>query len=533
MDTGSLNYRWSQTLIAGLVAAGVRHAVLSPGSRSTPLTLAALRQPGLTSHMVVDERSAAFFALGIAKATRQPVIVVATSGSAPANWYPAVIEACQGGHPLLLLSADRPPELQGVGANQTIEQTSLFGKHVRACHALGTPDEHFNPAYLHRLATRVVEQAMWPLPGPVHLNLPFREPLVPAEVQPPPTFPPVRIALPHQQPDLAVLRDWLTGIAGRPGAIVCGEMPQQPEFAESLRRLAQHLACPILAEPLSNLRFGQEMGESLCVRYNSWLNDAEFVNAHTPQWVLRFGVYPVTRNLQAYVARANIQMLIEATPRWSDPGHRLTHIVRADPLAVCHALLELPFKATNEPWTQQVLQRDAEETAPAPWPATALLNELPANNSLFVGNSLLIRQLDSHSGKGNKPIRLFGNRGASGIDGNVSTALGIAVANGCVVALLGDLTTEHDLGGLALAQGLNAVIVVFNNGGGGIFDHLPQAGLPEFELGWRTPQQIDFSAAAQTFGLGYARADDGTGLIGALRQALDAGGSHLIEFRCA
>ena len=533
MDTGSLNYRWSQTLIAGLVAAGVRHAVLSPGSRSTPLTLAALRQSGLKTQMVVDERSAAFFALGIAKATRQPVIVVATSGSAPANWHPAVIEASQAGHPLLLLSADRPPELHGVGANQTIEQTSLFGKHVRVSHALGTPDEHFDPAYLQRLAARVVEQATWPLPGPVHLNLPFREPLVPVEALPSPIFPPVRIAQPHQQPDLATLRDWLTSIAGRPGAIVCGEMPQQPEFAESLNRLARHLACPILAEPLSNLRFGQEAAERLCVRYNSWLNDVDFAKAHSPQWVLRFGAYPVTRNLQAYVARAEIQMLVEATPRWSDPGHRLTHIMRADPLAVCQALLQLPFDAANEAWTQEVLQRDAEETASAPWPATALLNELPANTSLFIGNSLLIRQLDSHSGKGSKPLRLFGNRGASGIDGNVSTALGIAAANGCIVALLGDLTTQHDLGGLALAQGMNAVIVVFNNGGGGIFDHLPQAALPEFKLGWRTPQQIDFAAAAQTFGLGYARAVDGAGLIAALRPALDAGGPHLIEFRCA
>ena len=174
LDTGTLNFCWSQALIGGLVAAGVERAVISPGSRSTPLALAMLRQPGLDCEVIVDERSAAFFALGAARASRRPVIVLATSGTAVANWLPAVIEANLAGIPLILLSADRPPELQGVGANQTMAQPGLFGEQDRACHVMGTPEQGFDSKALSALAARAVEQATWPHPGPVHINQPFR-----------------------------------------------------------------------------------------------------------------------------------------------------------------------------------------------------------------------------------------------------------------------------------------------------------------------------------------------------------------------
>ena len=166
IDTGTLNFLWSQAMVAGFAAAGVTHAVISPGSRSTPLALSILRQPAMDCTVAVDERSAAFFALGIAQASRRPVVLLATSGTAPANWLPAVIEASQSAVPLILISADRPPELQGCGANQTIDQIGLFGSHVRGSHPLGAPHPEFDPAWLHRLAARVVEQASWPHPGP-------------------------------------------------------------------------------------------------------------------------------------------------------------------------------------------------------------------------------------------------------------------------------------------------------------------------------------------------------------------------------
>ncbi|MBI2278389.1 MAG: 2-succinyl-5-enolpyruvyl-6-hydroxy-3-cyclohexene-1-carboxylic-acid synthase [Dechloromonas sp.] len=532
IDTGTLNLLWSQTLVAGLAAAGATHAVISPGSRSTPLALAMLRQPGLNCTVAVDERSAAFFALGIAKASRRPVLVLATSGTAPANWLPAVIESSQAGVPLILISADRPPELQGCGANQTIAQIGLFGSHVRASHALGTPEAAFDPAYLHRLAARIHEQTIWPHPGPVHVNQPFREPLVPGgEV---PAIQPtekVRFSHPAALPDPTAIAELAAAISGRPGIIVCGELPPEPGFTDAVAALAEGLDCPILAEPLSNLRFGPHDRSRLGVRYNRWLADRRFAAEHRPDWVLRFGTFPVTRHLQDYVASAtSIHALVEPWPRWTDPTHRLTHLLRAAPLAVCQALLAAAPAPTPAGW--RAVFADREQTVPATIDAghiAVLIDEVAADTPLFIGNSLAIRQLDSHSGDGDKPLHFHGNRGASGIDGNISTALGIAAIHGRVVVLLGDLTTQHDLGGLALAAGRDAIIVTVNNGGGGIFDLLPQAALPEFDQGWRTPQQISFEHAALTFGLGYARTDDNDAFRTALRQALANGGPQLVE----
>ncbi len=246
IDTGTLNFLWSQAMVAGFVAAGATHAVISPGSRSTPLALAMLRQPGLLCSVAVDERSAAFFALGIAKASRHPALLLATSGTAPANWLPAVIEASHSGVPLILLSADRPPELQGCGANQTIDQIRLFGTHVRASHVLGVPVEGFDPGYLHRLAARVCEQAAWPHPGPVHINQPFREPLVPASETPACGLPrKIVISGPELPPSPDAIRELSASIAGRPGVIVCGEMSMNGDLAEAMTALAARLNCPI------------------------------------------------------------------------------------------------------------------------------------------------------------------------------------------------------------------------------------------------------------------------------------------------
>jgi 2-succinyl-5-enolpyruvyl-6-hydroxy-3-cyclohexene-1-carboxylate synthase len=247
--------------------------------------------------------------------------------------------------------------------------------------------------------------------------------------------------------------------------------------------------------------------------------------------VLRFGAFPVTRRLQDYVASASeVHALIEPWPRWSDPSHRLTHLLRADPLAACQALLAAAPAPAPDDWLASFMEQERNVAGDdSPWHIPALLAELPAGMPLFVGNSLAIRQLDSASGSGDKLLHFYGNRGASGIDGNISTALGIAASHGRVVALLGDLTTQHDLGGLALAAGRDAVIITVNNGGGGIFDLLPQAGLAEFEQGWRTPQQISFEHAAATFGLAYARATDNEAFRSALQRAFADGGPRLIE----
>jgi 2-succinyl-5-enolpyruvyl-6-hydroxy-3-cyclohexene-1-carboxylate synthase len=535
-DTGTLNFLWSQAMIAGLVAAGVSDAVISPGSRSTPLALAILRQPGLRCQVAVDERCAAFFGLGIAKATRRPVLLLATSGTAPANWLPAVVEAGQSGVPLILISADRPPELQNCGANQTINQLELFGSQVRASHALGTPEPGFDPGYLHRLAAQVCEQASWPHPGPVHLNQPFREPLLPAEPTPARPAPqPIPAPPPSLQPDPAAIENLAGRISGRPGVIVCGEMPARPGQNEALVALATRLRCPILAEPLSGLRFGPHDQSGLCVRYGHWLSDPSLATQLRPEWVLRFGGYPVTRKLQNFVADiSGTHALADPWPRWSDPAHRLTHLLRAEPAAVCRTLLDAAPAPAAETWLAAFAAREAEATARAePSAIRLLIDELTEDSALFVGNSLAIRQLDADSGSATKTLHIYANRGASGIDGNISTAAGIAACHQRTVALIGDLTCQHDIGGLAQAQGRDLVIVVVNNGGGGIFDHLPQRELPEFVAGWRTPQTIDFKHAALAFGISYARADSNEAFRSALRTALAAGGPQLIELNVA
>ncbi len=530
-DNGTLNTLWSQAMVAGFVAAGVKRAVISPGSRSTPLALAMLRQSGLLCEVTVDERAAAFFALGIAKASQRPVLLLATSGTAPANWLPAVIEANLAGVPLILISADRPPELQGCGTNQTVDQINLFGPQVRASHRLGTPHEGFEPAYLQRLAARVYEQAIWPHPGPVHINQPFREPLIPQGNMPASDVPAeINIRQPLLCPTPEAIQEVCRAIAGRPGVIVCGQLPEEPRFSQAISALAAQLDCPILAEPLSNLRYGKHDQSHTVVRYNTWLSDSVTVDNLRPEWVLRFGAYPVTRNLQNYAASAPVQIVVEPWPRWSDPAQRMSHLLRADPAAFCSALvaaLPLPCPAS---WrrTFAELEANARPTELVEHIAV-IIDQLLENHAVFVGNSLAIRQLDTHSGSGKKVLHFYGNRGASGIDGNISTALGIAAEHGQVLALLGDLTTQHDIGGLVLAQGRDVVIVTVNNAGGGIFDLLPQAALPEFEKGWRTPQQINFEHAALCFGLSYARAENAETLRGALSAAISKGGPHLIE----
>jgi 2-succinyl-5-enolpyruvyl-6-hydroxy-3-cyclohexene-1-carboxylate synthase len=535
IDTGTLNFLWSQAMVAGFAAAGVTHAVISPGSRSTPLALAILRQPGLDCTVAVDERSAAFFALGIAKASRRPVVLLATSGTAPANWLPAVVEASLAGVPMLLVSADRPPELHGCGANQTVEQAAMFAPYVRASHAPGAPVAGFDPPWLHRLAARAVEQANWPHPGPVHVNQPFREPLVPAGDTPPgASLPPIALDRPRLLPDDDAIRDLAGQLSGRRGVIVCGEQPFAAGIADAVAALAARLDSPILAEPLSNLRFGAHDRSRLLVRYNLWLGDRPAACEDCPDWVLRFGAWPVTRNLQDYLAAAGEQIVVDPWPRWSDPAHQVTRMLRADPKALCQALLAQQLAPAPPDWRARlaVRERGAQDATTAHFIA-CLIDVLPDGHAVFVGNSLAIRQLDSYAGTSGKTLRFFGNRGASGIDGNVSTALGIAAAGGPVVALVGDLTLQHDLGGLALAGGLDAVIVAVNNGGGGIFDYLPQSVLPEFVRGWRTPQNIDFAAAANTFGLRFAACDTPAGLAASVVAALACGGPHLVEYRVA
>jgi len=533
------NLIWASHLIHGLAAGGVTHAVISPGSRSTPLALACLQHSGLKTWVQVDERSAAFFALGLAKACHQPVILICTSGSAPANWYPAVIEADMGATPLILLSADRPAELRDCGANQSIDQTHLFGGHVRAFHELPPADARPEMLrYLRTLAARVTDQCRWPLPGPVHVNVPLREPLVPLTSVQVERITPVMVSHPLLSLPAEEATTLARELAGGKGLIVCGWGDSDSGFPAAVTALARKLACPVLADPLSGLRFGSHDRTAVLCGYDAFLRRISVQENLHPDWVLRFGAMPASKTLQQFLSAQSgmDHLVVDANGRCPDPLHQATRLVRADPAALCRQLASAIELAAPSSWLA-AFQAEEQRAASlarqhAPLEAEvvhALVDLLPAGGTLFSGNSMAIRDLDAYSGSDARSLRIIGNRGASGIDGNVSTALGLAAAGARpVVALLGDLAFYHDMNGLLAARGLDVVFVVLNNGGGGIFEYLPQSQLADFERAWLTPLGLDFAHAATMYGLGYQRISLAEDFQAALASAL-AGGAHLIE----
>lgn len=529
-----ITFRWAWALLDGLAAAGVRRVVLSPGARSTPLSLAALRHPGLATHVVVDERSAGFFALGLAKADGWPVALIATSGSAIANWFPAVAEANMARQPLILLSADRPPELHDCGANQTMDQIGLFGRHARAFHQL--PPAETETGWLAALAARAVATSRGPLPGPVHLNIPLREPLVPAEAaMPAPGRPQRREELPScRLPAAETVATLDRLLAAGTGAIVCGTDDLGAEFHRAVVDLAERLRVPLFADILSGVRTTGS-GETTILAHP----DRVARTAPPADWVLRFAGWPVSRAMADWLGRGggNPQVVVADHPRPADPGGTASHVVQADAASLCRMLTAGPAAPG---WLETILELDrAADRAAAelcggdhPFEGTLLrrlMRSLPPGTPLFLGNSLTVRTAEWFCGRSPAPLRLFGNRGVSGIDGNLSTAFGLAAALGAAVAVVGDLALLHDLNALALGGVNRLVMVVLDNGGGGIFDHLPQAALPEYEEGWLTPQRLSPTAAAQAFGLHHVRAEGVGQAVNAVLSALERPGATLIH----
>lgn len=542
-DTGTLNLRWADALIDGLAAAGIRRAVISPGSRSTPLVVACDRHPEIKTRVLLDERSAAFYALGAARNNLEPVVLIATSGSASAHWLPAVIEASHSNIPLILISADRPPELQDWGANQTTDQSGFFNNHVRARYAPGTPEN--NPdstAFIRALGIKAAGKSQWPHPGPVHINAPFREPLIP-----PPPLPAIKQGKksPFTPPDRIVSEQQVARIKnlieGRPGVIVCGPGNFTNGFNTSVTTLAKVTGTPILADPLSNLRYGKHDRSQVITRYDAFLRSSEINCQLTPEWVLKFGAPPVSSQLTKFLKHLECPLILCAPyGDWPDPSYRTREIVQADAEALCRALTTASPEVTHDSWLSRFQQW--EQTAVAgtdgkqpdlPIEKTliqTLIAELPEGSTLFSGNSMPIRQLDNWSGSGEKTLRITANRGVSGIDGNVSTILGLAEATeGKTVGLLGDLACIHDLNSLLAAEANNALIIVLNNKGGGIFEYLPQTSLENFEKYWLTPVNLDFERVAALYNLHFWRVTQQTNMREALKEALNTPGMKLME----
>ena len=514
-----------QAMVDELVRCGMTHAVTCPGSRNAPIVLALAGDERLESVSVIDERAAGFMALGMAKATRRPVVVTCTSGTAAANLAPAVHEAAEARVPLVVLTADRPPELREVGAGQAIDQIGLYGSAARWFVELGNadPGPAWN-AHVRAVACRAWATALGPRPGPVHVNLPLREPLAPVPEDLPEDewqgrdggAPWTEVRAHAQAPDGADVQ-WLADrIAAAPrGAVVCG--PVAEPVAEEVARLAGQAGWPVLADTLSGVRCGQHDLSHVVAHYDVLLRDESFAAAHAPDLVVRVGDTPTSKPLRAWLAGAE-QVVIDPHGAWHEPTRAAGVMLRASPGPACDALataMEMRERPGQEGWL--LSWRDADALVPAalaeapdpfePKVYAALAAELPADAQVWVSSSMPVRELEAFFPVSPTPIRFLSNRGANGIDGVVASAAGAALVTGRPTwVLIGDVALVHDAGGLLAAgrAGADVRVVCVDNGGGGIFDFLPLPASADpalYERHVATPTGVDPAALAAVAGL--------------------------------
>lgn len=553
MSAANLNYAWSRVLIDELVRAGVKDAVICPGSRSSPLALTCADTRDLRCWSVIDERSAGFFALGLALESGRPAILVATSGTAGAHFYPAVIEAAASHVPLIVLTADRPWELQGFGAPQTIAQDALFGRFVRRFEALPLPDAaDACVTHLRAVVARAAELSLRPAAGPVHLNAPFREPLAPVADGAGPVALSQRGAPRVEHPERRLSQAQVQALASdlrahEAGVIVCGPRAPRDPFGAAVRSLGSALGWPVLAEATSGARYGD--GDGVIAHYDALLQHEPFVQAHRPSLILRFGGGITSKRLQQWVDGAGAEVIcVSEHGERIDPHHSATRVLECEATLLCNGLTAA-VKAGGEPTSSwRTTWSDADrmvcsayevafsETGRLTEPGIArqLAALWPEGGELFVSSSMPIRELDAYAPTSRGSLRVFANRGVNGIDGIVSSALGVAASSGRPTALLtGDLALLHDLGGVLTAKrhGLSLTLLVVNNDGGGIFSFLPIASTtPHFETFFGTPHGLDLSHAAHLYEAKFHRPQTPAELAAAIRESAQ-GGLHLIEAR--
>jgi 2-succinyl-5-enolpyruvyl-6-hydroxy-3-cyclohexene-1-carboxylate synthase len=552
------NIDWSQHFVTALVQAGLTAVIISPGSRSTPLTLAFAAQEKIKIYRHLDERSAAFFALGQAVATDKPVALVCTSGTAVANYFPAIIEANMSQVPLLVLTADRPHELRHSGANQTIDQVKIFGDHVLWAVDMPVPQNDTPDVVLRNVQTTAVRAyttANGPRKGPVHVNFPFRKPLESAAQE-------IRdwrletenLPIPNLQSPVSIVhgetiltrsqQDHLAHLINQHerGLIICGPRCPGGNFAQAVTGLSQVSGYPILADALSSIRFGlHTSGTVISGGYETYLQNN--VNWPDPDVVIRFGAVPTSKWLNEYLTRidAKHRIHIRESGIWADDSHQTTRFIQVNAEQACYQIAQSIVPRLSSDWLTMV-----HETETAVWQKidqanteftdfTAVMDAvalMPANGRLFVGNSLPVRHLDQFARPSQTPIHVYANRGASGIDGNISTALGFGAAgNSPLVAILGDITFYHDMNGLLMlkdegrrmkdegktkptgsgkqihnSQLPPTTIVVLNNNSGSIFHRLPIAQFePPFTDLFLTPHNLDFEHTARLYDLDFVR----------------------------
>ena len=543
MEATNRNLALARALASELARCGTTDVVISPGSRSTPLAVALDDEEGLTTHIAVDERSGGFFALGAAQESGRPVALLCTSGTAAANYLPAVAEADASNVPLIVLTADRPPELRDTGAGQTIDQIKLFGERVRWFSEVGNvPADDGGLAYFRSVASRAwAVAAGQPRPGPVHLNIFFREPLAPVDE---PDSVTARTPLSTDgrsrgepfttylgsgtglTPD--DLQSLGAAVTGSKRALVVAGRCRAPADREAVARLAGGLKTPMLAEPTSQLRFGTPAVPNLIWRYDEIL--AEPDRDLEPDLIIRIGEMPTSKRLRRWVtelASSAPELVID--PQWGfhDPGRRASLIVRGTLDQVIPTLLESAENDSGYPaaWSerQESLAQPEDPANGGLGPAAAFAtigSSLVDGDLVYTASSMAIRDQESFLAPGPAAVRFLANRGANGIDGLLASGFGAAAVSGRKTLILtGDLGFQHDVGSLAHAADLDARVVVFDSGGGAIFDRLPQKAVmdpTQFQRLMTTPGELDIGAAASMFGVDHVKAGSKDELTSAL-----------------
>lgn len=545
--------RYTANFVDELVNNGMTDVIISPGSRSTPLALTFSEHPSIKEWIVIDERSAAFFALGLAKKTNRPVALVCTSGTAAANYYPAIVEAFYSRVPLLVLTADRPHELRQVGAPQAIEQIKMYGDYVKWFHEMATPEGSLQMLrYSRQKAAQAFAYTEQGNKGPVQVNFPFREPLTP-DFSLPDIWGMKRnentsgISRMEGVKYLAAenVRE-LTDLIGssQKGLLVCG--PQQDtDFAESVCQLAHHWNIPLLADPLSQVRTGAHDKTQVIEGYDAFLRDPDIRERLKPDYIIRFGAMPVSKAYLFFIKENSSipQFIVEENEGFRDPSGNDTVYIYADPKQMCNQLIEKSAdRQNNEEWliewmkynqiAKQHLLSGEEAQVTEGEAVRGIAEVIPDNTALYTGNSMSIRDVDSFFMTTSKNVSILCNRGANGIDGVISSAVGAAASGERVTLLIGDLSFFHDMNGLLAAKQyqLPITIVLVNNNGGGIFSFLPQANdKKHFEALFGTPVDLPFEKAGELYGADYSVASTESALKTQLERSYENKGLSIIE----
>ncbi len=560
-DAPNINHFWAQLIVEELVRNGVHLFCLAPGSRSTPLITAVARHPDAEYVIHVDERGTAFYAAGYARATRQPAAWITTSGTAVANGLPAVVEAASDHLPLILLTADRPPELRATGANQTIDQVKIFGDYVEEFFDLPPPDPELDPAMVLTTIDQLVHRTRSAPSGPVHLNCMFRKPLAPEPdpfdlppaksrmqrwrrndrpftihepaVTTPPSPTVERIARHLEDADRGLI------IAGRLAAI---------EQGHAVQKLAETLQWPLLPDICSEIRL--DSGASTSVPYyNQLLAIPAFADEHTPDTVLRFGARSTSKRLRQFITAAAPEhhIVVKNYPERFDIDHDVSKSIETEIASFAERLNESVEPAGSTDWLQswrsasdtveRTLDAYAADSAELREPRIARLLsvEIPSDHGLFLASSRPVRDVDAFGRSRDAAVPVAANRGASGIDGTIASAAGFARGLSTPVTLMiGDLAVLHDLNALAIVRdsAQPVITVAINNDGGGIFSFLPIADHEDvFEEFFGTPFDVSLEPAAEMFDLPYARPNTSNAFVTTYREMIDAGRSGIIEIQ--